>query len=839
MAGPFVLPRRVVHSYAIPGTAQTGVLIEQSLWEFTFCNYFGWQNLRWLQTQSGPRLEKKRFCLRNRGINCNDKTGHCNHADGMSTRNYFQMDDLDVEQVSIQEPACLQDARVHEEEEASIKNYFQLDKVDNDDAETTADASECSDEDAMNMAPPQSEIEVTRKVRFTMPEEELAEFAPLTTKGLCDETQWVSVSEEAGRIEVLPVDPSVVRKHIATGQSDLEESKVQGGMKAMTVHGRVNLHNVTTRKRQIQQGHLPPPPGLGLEDRVPMDTVATSRCDDVSCHETSWVAVATAEAVQDAQEEKCPLEVARFLFRRTAKTSKWVWISVTKSAGESDEKSVSSEADPSEVSTDSEVEPDENGNDVQDGLWLEYESSDWQHPLKLQAAFLGVADNVSADAFLGVTDKVSASTAPVNKSNSENNSAPKDSTHLTIRKFGKMLTEGYEDFYQQPRAVTLSITRPLSIQNNFQKFLKEQHEASTVLHNCAAWYEKFGCRGVPGRRCNRQYLVLWWLNFCRTRFLADMNYFFEKSQKDCSLDKFIDTKFDKENEEYNTAWNEIMKEDDDELPWFQRPNPVALRLHQHPRSYVPMPFRVQDIDGQCPDRSNKQVKVTNIPAHFQSAQLKGLFGECCHGRFEKVYVPSECGPCCTRVRCSGRWIDCEDPVSRGFAYITFMEHKHAQSAINMNGQKVDSLIIGVTWAKNINTLESAVEKSQKWTQACMDKDAEFAHRKATASQSQMIVSQRPVCIECPLDFQFEGKIKGRSDGHRGNKLTRGFIEVNPKQLSVLRSHPLWQDGFKTDVFWHRNDCNNRETRFPGDVVTFTVTVGSTREGMQAQHIQLK
>lgn len=156
----------------------------------------------------------------------------------------------------------------------------------------------------------------------------------------------------------------------------------------------------------------------------------------------------------------------------------------------------------------------------------------------------------------------------------------------------------------------------------------------------------------------------------------------------------------------------------------------------------------------------------------------------------------------------------------------------------MNGHRVDSLVISVTWAKNINTIESAIEKSQKWAQACKDKDAEFARKKAIvcSSQSQIVVSQS---IECPLDFQFEGKIKARPDAHRGNKLTRGFIEVNPKQLPVLRSHPLWQDGFKTDVFWHRNDCSNRETRFPGDAVTFTVIVGSTRDGMQAQHVQLK
>jgi RNA recognition motif-containing protein len=251
-----------------------------------------------------------------------------------------------------------------------------------------------------------------------------------------------------------------------------------------------------------------------------------------------------------------------------------------------------------------------------------------------------------------------------------------------------------------------------------------------------------------------------------------------------------------------------------------------------------MPFRLQDVVGQSLDRSNKQVKVLNIPEDFQSAQVKALFGKCCHGRFEKVYVPSDCGPRCTRNRCSGRWIDCEDPVSRGFAYITFMEHKHAQSAIDMNGRGVDSLILSVTWAKNVNTIESAIEKSQKWAQACEEKDAEFARKKAIvcSSQSQIVVSQS---TECPLDFQFEGKIKARPDAHRGNKLTRGFIEVNPKQLPVLKSHPLWQDGFKTDVFWHRKQCSNHETRFPGDVVTFTVTVGSTSEGMQAQHVQLK
>merc|ERR1712072_652366 len=89
-------------------------------------------------------------------------------------------------------------------------------------------------------------------------------------------------------------------------------------------------------------------------------------------------------------------------------------------------------------------------------------------------------------------------------------------------------------------------------------------------------------------------------------------------------------------------------------------------------------------------------------------------------------------------------------------------------------------------------------------------------------------------VEVTSDFQFEGKIKGLNGCPRG-KLSMGVIELSPGQMQLLCRHPLWQDDFKSDVFWHRNDCSNRETRHKGDVVMFTVIVGSGGNGMQAQN----
>lgn len=300
----------------------------------------------------------------------------------------------------------------------------------------------------------------------------------------------------------------------------------------------------------------------------------------------------------------------------------------------------------------------------------------------------------------------------------------------------------------------------------------------------------------------------------------------------------MDAEFDNEHEEHIRAWNELMKDDEEEVPWFQRP-----RMTQHPDGYVPMPFRVQHADDNLSDRSNKQVKITNLSAEVHSGRLKKLFEECCNGRFERVHVVGECGPECTRHRCSGKWMECEDFVCKGFAYITFFEHQHAKNAIDMfNRLRLDNLVIEVTWAKNKNTLESAlavVDAHRSCSQPTTR--TQQAHSNSVVRTSQVVASSRPMGLQAsvPVDFRFQGRIQARSDGRRG-KLTYGHIELSPNQLQLLHQHPLWQDNFdKSDVFWHRNDCDDRATLSPGCVVTFTATVGSSGMGMQAQHIQVE
>jgi RNA recognition motif-containing protein len=184
-------------------------------------------------------------------------------------------------------------------------------------------------------------------------------------------------------------------------------------------------------------------------------------------------------------------------------------------------------------------------------------------------------------------------------------------------------------------------------------------------------------------------------------------------------------------------------------------------------------------------------------------------------------------------------------VSRGFAFITFWEHEHAKKAIDtFNGTTFEHAKISVMWASDANSLESAQEKSAEYAKACMEKDVQWAqanklaklHKLAGCAETSHEVAN--MSHEVSLDFRFEGRIKARSDGGRAGKQTRGFIVVSPNQLQILQRHPLWKPGFKSDVFWHRKDCND-ETRYPGDTVTFTVIVGSQGDGMQAQHVQLK
>jgi hypothetical protein len=299
----------------------------------------------------------------------------------------------------------------------------------------------------------------------------------------------------------------------------------------------------------------------------------------------------------------------------------------------------------------------------------------------------------------------------------------------------------------------------------------------------------------------------------------------DKCKQEDSLNEFLDSKFDKENGEQNRAWSKIMQEgddDDSDLLWFHRSHPIGQALQQDVKAYVPIPFRVQDGDEHDPDRSKKQVKISNLAPSVQSEHLKHLFNRCCNGRYEKVYVPSECGKCCTRFNCSGRWKDCEDPVPRGFAYITFHNHQHANNAIDMfDGHGLDNLIMSVTWARAVDAPATAPVNP-------------VVKHECTKVTKAIMVNN----VKVPSDFQFEGKIKALNGGPRG-KLSMGVIELSPDQLQFLYRHPLWQDGFKSDVFWHRNDCINRETRCKGEMVTFTVIVGSSGDGMQAQHVVKK
>jgi hypothetical protein len=486
-------------------------------------------------------------------------------------------------------------------------------------------------------------------------------------------------------------------------------------------------------------------------------------------------------------------------------------------------------------------------------------SKKWQHPLRLQEAQSSWRPSRQLDAFLGDAEQVSTDEKHSDKCNHQQQVAETDSAStLPMMKFGKMLTEVYEDFREQPRDVTLA--RSLGKEKTFRMFLLEQHQAAAVLHECAARYEDCGCpRNSDEGPCschNRQHLVLWWLNYCRTTYLMDNNQvsLLEKYKQEDSFNEFMDAKFDKENEEHNRAWSNMMKEDDeDDQLWFSRSHPIGMALQQDLKAYVPIPFRVQDGDENGPDRSNKQVKISNLPTCVESEQLMRMLQctcanihprqkcpkECCHGRFEKVFVPTQCGPSCTKgYNCSGnKWRGCEDPVPRGFAYITFYNHQHAEDAIaKFDGHREDNVVISVTWAKSANTPGSVfVKPAAKYECAKAITCAQQVCMKSTASTDKIVASRRPTVTSA---FQFEGTIKGLNGCPRG-KLSMGVIELSESQQQLLRCHPLWQDGFKSDVFWHRNDCSNRETRRQGDQVTFTVIVGCKGDGMQAQHVVVK
>lgn len=196
-------------------------------------------------------------------------------------------------------------------------------------------------------------------------------------------------------------------------------------------------------------------------------------------------------------------------------------------------------------------------------------------------------------------------------------------------------------------------------------------------------------------------------------------------------------------------------------------------------------------------------------------------------------------PSCTKgYNCSGnKWRGCEDPLPRGFAYITFYNHQHAEDAIaKFDGHREDNVVISVTWAKSANTPGSVfVKPAAKYECAKAITCAQQVCTKSTASTDNIVACRRPTVTSA---FQFEGTIKGLNGCPRG-KLSMGVIELSESQQQLLRCHPLWQDGFKSDVFWHRNDCSNRETRRQGDQVTFTVIVGCNGDGMQAQHVVVK
>jgi hypothetical protein len=481
---------------------------------------------------------------------------------------------------------------------------------------------------------------------------------------------------------------------------------------------------------------------------------------------------------------------------KTAERTKWTYVSWHEEAANSDVESSEEPAESGEERHDVEVEV---------GAWVQNISKNWQHPLQ---------DWSGPDAFLGFPthDTVSTDEKHSDKCNSEQHVAEKDSAdkvkvvkrkvkvvqRARMGNFGKMRTEVFQDFRKQPRDISLALTNaniPLLEQPRFRNFLLEQGN-DKVLEQC---------------------------------------------KRDDSFSKFIDDEFDKENAEHNKEWSEITKEDDDDdLLWFHRSHPIGLKLQQDPNAYVPMPFRVLDGDENNPDRSNKQVKISNLASWVQSEQLKDLFLPCCNGRFDKVHVPSECGTCCTRYNCSGKWKECKDPVSRGFAYITFYEHKHAQAAIDkFNGKGMDNLVMSVTWAnqkKNANTLGSApAEPTVRHDYTPVTGRAQQACTKVVQIATGACRRPESTLVEVNSDFQFEGEIKGLDGCPRG-KLSMGVIQLSPQQLQLLQRHPLWQDGFKSDVFWHRNDCTNRETRRQGDRVTFTVTVGVRGDGMQAQHV---
>jgi hypothetical protein len=588
--------------------------------------------------------------------------------------------------------------------------------------------------------------------------------------------------------------------------------------------------------------------------------------EDGLCPETSYACIAAADVQEDTStvDARGPLAMASSLFTQKAKPDKWVWISLGKFQNPDQESDT--DAEPSENSSDSEAEPVQEGFDTEFGVWVSYSSRSWRHPVHLrEAPSAWPSSSQQLDAFLG---EAAAVHEQVDKCSTE--VAGAQPSRCKVKKFGKMLTEVYKDFRPHDRDVSINLHPRKEVA--FHKFLQEQHQVRAILRECAARYEKHGCRsfvgasgaphGGPCRCKSRQHLLLWWLDFCRTEYLAhdtEKVSLFEKHQSQHSFDKFVDAEFDNEHEEHIRAWNELMKDDEDEVPWFQRP-----RMTQHPDGYVPMPFRVQHADDDLSDRSNKQVKISNLSAEVHSDRLKKLFEKCCNGRFERVHVVGECGPECTLHRCSGKWMECEDFVCKGFAYITFFEHKHAKNAIDMfNRLSLDNLIIEVTWAKNKNTLESALEKSAAWARACGSVAAsqtgadavidahrscsqptirtQQAHSNSVVRTSQVVASSRPIGLQAsvPVDFRFQGRIQARSDGRRG-KLTRGHIELSPNQLQLLHQHPSWQDNFdKSDVFWHRNECDDRATLSPGCVVTFTVSVGSSGVGMQAQHIQVE
>ncbi len=99
-------------------------------------------------------------------------------------------------------------------------------------------------------------------------------------------------------------------------------------------------------------------------------------------------------------------------------------------------------------------------------------------------------------------------------------------------------------------------------------------------------------------------------------------------------------------------------------------------------AYVPAHRRDGYKGSSREDRDANSIKISNIPSWKDEDQLRELCRS--FGRTERVYL--------CRDRRTGE--------SRGFAFVSYMDHSDAQKAIDtLNGLPIDRMILSAEWAK--------------------------------------------------------------------------------------------------------------------------------------------